>query len=150
MAENIQTYKGEQILLSSGRLVFNSRSESIFITGKQYINLSAGDKVTIDVGTVDSDNEQNMFLVNSPKIQFGLDRYGKPEKVVKSDELKKILIELIDKINNFNQLMSSAAITSPTPIFAGLYMMNASKLTADLLALKAKLDNFKSKITYTI
>lgn len=147
---SVQQYKGEQIQLSSGRLVFNARADSVFISSRQYINLSAGDKVTIDIGIEDSDNEQNMFLVNAPKIQFGLDRFGKPEQVVKSDELKKILIELINKINNFNQLMSSAAITSPTPIFAILYKTNASKLTADLTVLKAKLDNFKSKITYTI
>ena len=65
---DIKTYDGEQIVLSSGRLVFNSRSDSTFISSRQYINLSAGDKVTIDVGPVDSDDEENMFLVNAPRI----------------------------------------------------------------------------------
>ena len=68
MAEIIKGYSGEQIVLSSGRLVFNSRSNDIYLNSKRYINLSAGDKVTIDVGNVDSDNEANMFLVNAPRV----------------------------------------------------------------------------------
>ena len=91
--DDIKSYSGEQIVLSSDRLVFNSRHNDIYLSSKRYINLSAGDKITIDVGETDSDNEQNMFLVNAPKIQFGLDRFGKPEKIVKADELKKILID---------------------------------------------------------
>lgn len=143
-------YLGEQIELSSGQLLFNARSESIFINSAKYISLSAGESIHIDIGPDGKDSEQNQLLVNAPKIQLGLNKYGKPEQVVKSDELKKILIELIDKITNFNQLMATASITSPTPIFAALYTSNAGKLSADLNVLKTKLDNFKSKITYTI
>ena len=47
MAELIKGYSGEQIVLSSGRLVFNSRSNDIYLNSKRYINLSAGDKVSI-------------------------------------------------------------------------------------------------------
>jgi len=152
MAENknIQQYTGEQIVLSSGRLVFNSRSDSTFINSRQYINLSAGEKITIDIGTEDSDNEENMFLVNAPKIQFGLERFGKAEQIVKADELKTILIELMQKIIEFHSLNASAAVLSPTPIYGLAYQANAQKLSGDLLAIQAKLDNFKSKITYTI
>ena len=65
-ANDIKQHTGEQIILSSGRLVLNSRSNDVYLNSKRYINLSAGDKVTIDVGAIDSDNEENMFLVNAP------------------------------------------------------------------------------------
>ena len=55
--KDIKEYAGEQVIISSNRLVFNARKDSILISSNQYINLSAGDKVTIDVGTVDSDSE---------------------------------------------------------------------------------------------
>ena len=56
MTDTINTYKNEQIVLSSGRIVLNSRSNDIFINSKQFINLSSGNKVTIDVGSKDSTN----------------------------------------------------------------------------------------------
>ena len=84
MAELIKGYSGEQIVLSSGRLVFNSRINDIYLNAKRYINFSAGDKVTIDVGNIDSDDEQNMFLVNAPRIQFGLDKNGVAEPIKKT------------------------------------------------------------------
>jgi hypothetical protein len=143
-------YNKEQIILSSGRLILNSRNENILLNSKQYISLSANEGVNIDIGVVDSDNKQNQLLVNAPKIQFGLDRYGVVEPVVKAEELKKIFIELIDNINNFNDIMSNIAIASPTSMFSTLYKINANKLKTSLLLLKTKLNNFKSKITNTI
>jgi hypothetical protein len=150
MPINPSTYKDEQIILSSGRLVFNSRSENILLNSKQYISLSAGEGVNIDIGSVDSDNKQNQLLVNAPRIQFGLDRYGVVEPTVKGEQLRLLLVELINKIVEFNNNMSTIAITSPTAMFGTLYKVNASKLSADLALIIVKLDNFKSKTTFTI
>ena len=63
MTETIKTYNSEQIVLSSGRIVLNSRSNDVFISSKQFINLSSGNKVTIDVGSKDSTNSNNQFLL---------------------------------------------------------------------------------------
>lgn len=143
MAESINTYTGEQIVLSSGRLVFNSRSNDIFISSRRYINLSAGDKVTIDVGEVDSDKEQNMFLVNAPRMQFGLDRYGKPEPITKADQLEAVLKDLIEALNTYSDML---------PAFSGMpsLKMPATFLKGRLSVIKSNFINFKSTKSFTI
>lgn len=141
---NIKTYSGEQILLSSGRLVFNSRSDSIFLTSKQYINLSAGDKVTIDVGNVDSDNEENMFLVNAPRVQFGLDKNGSAEPVVKGEQLDDILTEMMQALADYSDMVTALAISPP------LLASASGFLKGRFQEIKLKLDDFKSPTSFTI
>jgi hypothetical protein len=145
MATNdIKTYSGEQIVLSSGRLVFTSRSNDIYFNSKRYINLSAGDKVTIDVGTIDSDNKQNMFLVNAPKIQLGLERYGVVEPITKANELEKILINLMDAISTYSELVTALASVPPTLFVAEVF------LKGRLAEIKINMNNFKSDKSFTI
>jgi len=145
MAYNdIKTYKGEQIQLSSGRLVFNAKLNDAYINAKRYINLSAGDKVTIDVGNIDSDNEENMFLVNAPKMQLGLDRYGIVEPIVKGEELDKILSQLMEALSEYSTMVATVA---PTPSLAS---MPSQFLNGRLQNIKSQLENFKSTKSFTI
>ncbi len=145
MATNdIKTYSGEQVVLSSGRLVFNSRTNDTFINAKRYINLSAGDKVTVDVGTEDSDNEDNMFLVNAPKMQLGLERYGVVEPIVKGEELDTVLSSLMEALADYSTMV---AATAPTPDLA---QVPSKFLTSRLQTIKSQLENFKSTKSFTI
>jgi len=144
MAEVIKGYSGEQIVLSSGRLVFNSRSNDIYLNSKRYINLSAGDKVTIDVGTVDSDNETNMFLVNAPRVQFGLDKNGSAEPVVKGEQLDEILTEMMQAVSDYSDMVAALAIIPP------LLVIPATFLKGRFQEIKLKLDDFKSPTSFTI
>jgi hypothetical protein len=144
MADLIKGYSGEQIVLSSGRLVFNSRSNDIYLNSKRYINLSAGDKVTIDVGTVDSDNETNMFLVNAPRVQFGLDKNGSAEPVVKGEQLDDILTEMMTALADYSDMVAALAIAPP------LLIIPASFLKGRFQEIKLKLDDFKSPTSFTI
>ena len=147
--KDIKEYSGEQVIISSNRLVFNARKDSILISSNQYINLSAGDKVTIDVGTVDSDDEQNMFLVNAPRVQFGLDSKGKTvEPVAKADALEEVLTELMEVLEKYSEMITSSC----PPFYPGLtaaqvYLTtNFTSIKADL----AEIGNVKSDTTFTI
>lgn len=147
--ETPKEYSGEQIQLSSGRLILNGRSDNVFINAQKYINLSAGEKVTIDVGVEDSDKEQNMFLINAPRMQLGLDINGKPEPITKADELEKILNELIDAITLYSNMVQSAAI-APGPLMAALLSPATTMLRGKLTQVKANMINFKSTKSFTI
>ena len=144
MAELIKGYSGEQIVLSSGRLVFNSRSNDIYLNSKRYINLSAGDKVTIDVGNIDSDNEANMFLVNAPRVQFGLDKNGSAEPVVKGEQLDDILTEMMQALADYSDMVTALAISPP------LLASASGFLKGRFQEIKLKLDDFKSPTSFTI
>jgi hypothetical protein len=146
---SIKTYNKKQIVLQSGRLLFTAVDDSVFINSKQYINLSAGDKVTIDVGNVDSDNEENMFLVNAPRIQFGLDKNGVAEPVVKGKALDEILTELMEAVSLYSDMVQAAALT-PGPIMAAMLGPANSLLKGKFQSIKFKLDTFKSTKSFTI
>jgi len=146
---SIKTYNKKQIVLQSGRLLFTAVDDSVFINSKQYINLSAGDKVTIDVGNVDSDNEENMFLVNAPRIQFGLDKNGVAEPVVKGKALDEILTELMEAISLYSDMVQAAALT-PGPVMASMLGPANLLLKNKFQSIKFKLDTFKSTKSFTI
>jgi hypothetical protein len=144
MGKDINQYTGEQIVLSSGRLVFNSRTNDIYLNGKRYINLSAGDKVTIDVGDIDSDDEMNMFLVNAPRIQFGIDKNGVAEPIVKGEQLDEILSQLMETLAMYSDMVA-ATVAVPSTV-----VTSATFLKGRLQGIKANLENFKSTKSFTI
>jgi hypothetical protein len=144
MGKDINQYKGEQIVLSSGRLVFNARINDVYLNAKRYINFSAGDKVTIDVGNIDSDDEQNMFLVNAPRMQLGIDKNGAAEPIVKGEQLDEIFTQLMDALATYSDLAAKAALVPPTAPIAAAF------LKGRLQGIKANLENFKSTKSFTI
>jgi len=144
MATDINQYTGEQIVLSSGRLVFNSRANDIYLNAKRYINFSAGDKVTIDVGNIDSDDEMNMFLVNAPRMQFGLDKNGVAEPIVKGEQLDEILSQLMETLAMYSDMVA-ATVAVPATVAT-----SATFLKGRLQGIKANLENFKSTKSFTI
>lgn len=151
MAEffDIREYSGKQVIISSKRLVFNSSSDSIILTSGQFINLSAAEKVTIDVGKTDSDNQENIFLVNAPKIQFGLDSKGRAvEPLVKGDSLVRVMNELIEALELYSSL-----VTASVPPFSPLLNVAATTLKGKLSIVKRELGtpgNVISETSYTI
>ena len=144
MGKDINQYKGEQIVLSSGRLVFNARANDVYLNAKRYINFSAGDKVTIDVGNIDSDDEQNMFLVNAPRIQFGLDKNGVAEPIVKGEQLDEILSQLMETLAMYSDMVATTVYVPAT------VSTSATFLKGRLQGIKANLENFKSTKSFTI
>lgn len=147
--KNVKEYAGEQILLSSDRLVFNTRKDDILFSSRKYVNISAGEKITFDVGSIDTDNERNMFLVNAPRIQFGLEIKGKTvEPVTKANALIEVLTELMNALENY----SDAVIASVPPWSASLKIAS-DELKTSIDQVKRNLNetgNVKSDVTFTI
>lgn len=144
MGKDINQYTGEQIVLSSGRLIFNARANDVYLNAKRYINFSAGDKVTIDVGNIDSDDEQNMFLVNAPRMQFGLDKNGVAEPIVKGEQLDEILSQLMEALATYSDMAAVAVAVPETAPIAAKFLQGRFQ------GIKANLENFKSTKSFTI
>jgi hypothetical protein len=151
MAEfkDIREYSGKQIIISSNRLVFNSSKDSIILTSAQFINLSSTEKVTIDVGPTDSTDQNNIFLVNAPKVQFGLNSKGRTvEPIVKGDSLEKTLNDLMSAIEMYSDM-----VTASVPLISPLLAVASTTLKAKLAIVKSELaskGNVKSDTSYTI
>jgi hypothetical protein len=138
---------GDQILISSGRLIFSARnSEMIFYSKKNYGfisdgNLSIDNKLGIDISVNDTINivtngrDINMLSGNG-SIFLGSKENGL-EPLVKGTSLVRLLGELIDTIVAQQYLTPSG----PTKI--------GPENVADFGAIKGKLNSILSKLNQT-
>lgn len=90
-------YLGEQIIITSGRVILNSKDDSVFIFGKKAIGLSSA-------GTINFDSDEEMIF-NGTKIYLGLEA---KEPLVKGEKLKNLLEELLISLNELGNKLTHA------------------------------------------
>jgi len=143
-------FGGKQIILNSDRLIFNTNKNSILMSSPSMIGLSATKEIGLEVpkdsGRVmlgDAGTKRKSHT--SPEDIMGI------EPVLGGDQTMKLFSQLIDAINSFAGVLSSAvagpglpwAPTTLTPINAA-----SSELKASLVALKKRLDEPKSRTVF--
>jgi len=137
--QSIPTYNSPQILLSSGRLVLNSKTDSIILSSPKIIHLSALDSVNID-----SDNK---ITLASKVVNLGSSQAD--QQLVLGNKFMadfKILLELLSTTSN---TLSTLVSTVPgTPLSPSL-TINAINLADKCNKLSVSLDNYLSKTTKT-
>ena len=134
--ESTSEYSNPQVLINSGRLVFNANSDSVLISSAKSINLNSQDSVNID--------SQNVFVVNSPSILLG----GKDatESLLKGDTTIELLSELVGQLNQWMIIFNA----NPSPYLLPL-KVSTTPLISTLTRIKAELETkTKSKVSKTI
>ena len=134
--ESTSEYSDPQVLINSGRLVFNANSDSVLISSAKSINLNSQDSVNID--------SQNVFVVNSPSILLG----GKDatESLLKGDTTIELLSELVGQLNQWMIIFNA----NPSPYLLPL-KVSTTPLISTLTRIKADLETrTKSKVSKTI
>lgn len=140
----IRQYNGNQVILTSDRLIFNTKSDNIFLTAKKDVVLCSGGDVHVNVGV--SGGTSNEFILNSPKIKLGLNGL---QPVPKGDNLNKMLTQLMASLNNLATNLSSATgfgvgtVTTPTINAAGTQMLG------EIENLNSLIKNINSTVTST-
>lgn len=136
--EKPELYKKSQIILNSGRLVFNTYDDHILFSSKKSINLNAINSVNIDT---------KEFIVNSKQIKLG----GKTatEPLLLGNKTVDLMSELLNELVNVLDQLSTLASLPPGVPFVPL---NASSIQASLKlnVLKNKLNELKSKQNTTL
>jgi hypothetical protein len=136
---NPKEYKDNpQIILNSGRLIFNTTQDHILLSSKKSINLNAITSVNID--TPDT-------IIQSNNIYLG----GKDaiEPVLKGDTTDKLLEKLIINLQSFMTACSKQVGVSPGAPLAPLNKV-ASDLVTTLSGLKTNLEGIKSNRVKTV
>jgi hypothetical protein len=131
-------YAGKQIILNSGRLVFNSSIDHILFSSKKSINLNAIEGVNIDTPTVN---------IQSKNIYLGSKNATEP--LLLGNQTINLLNQLISNLEGFAQICSTLVSTPPGTPIAPLNVA-ATQLQGSLNALQANLNNLKSKYNYTV
>ena len=121
-------YKGNQVLINSGRLVFNSKDDDILLSSKNIIGLT-GEYVSID-------GKESLGL-DADKIWLGDKAKIETEPVILGDQLELWLLDLLNALQSFADSAATAATVSQDPI---------PLLNTEGIALKKVLTTLLSKI----
>jgi len=142
-------YQGKQIILDTDRNLTNSREDSLNFAEKGFLFSTNGE---FHINT--SNLSESKFVVNSPKIQLGIDSGGTTTKnpAVKGEELEKILNEILDIIDNMykidllllNPIAPLAGPCAPDAAFPGKTQAAQTRITN----LRQRLKEIKSSKVY--
>ena len=131
-------YAGKQIIINSGRLVFNSTVDHILLSSKKSVNLNAVESVNIDAPTV---------TLQSGKLYLGSKNATEP--LLLGNKTIATLNNLINNLNSFLQICSTVVSTAPgTPIVP--LNLAANQLSSQLKIIQGNLEKLKSTSNFTI
>lgn len=129
-------YKGEHIILNSGRVFINARDDSAFINANKAVSLGSG-------GTINFDS-RDKCIINSPRIDLGL---GALHPVVKGDILERLIVKIARELAKAGGQLQTAVDGHGAPILganrAGTILTRVTK------NIRNELENMNSEITYT-
>jgi len=130
-------FSNSQIILSSGRLLFNSKNDSILLSSYKTINLNSKESVNIDT---------NNFIVNSPKVLLG-DKNA-TESVILGDSFLNDFTQLLNQL--ISLCGSLPSVGTPTPYVPNIAVAATStQLQVTAQSMLNKIESFKSKVSKT-
>ncbi|CAB4125226.1 hypothetical protein UFOVP54_86 [uncultured Caudovirales phage] len=133
-------YVGNQVIINGGRLFFNAKEDSAFISAKESIGLNAR---TLNFDATD------YFCVDSKKIYLGVKARtsNTKEPVVLGTQLENWLTSLLDTLESVAIAMSSASSVTGGPVAT----LNTAgpELQAIIKSLKTQTKLFQSKKVFT-
>ena len=123
-------FAGKQLILNSGRLVFNTTTDHLLLTSKKSINLNAIEGVYLDTPNV---------VLNSTSIKLG--SKDATESLMLGDKTVTLLSDMLDQlisvVNDLGQLAAKPIVGGAAP---------DPKLIATTARAKIKLTNSKNKL----
>ena len=131
-------YAGKQVIINSGRLVFNTTEDHILLSSKKSINLNAIDGVNIDTPSL---------TIQSGNVYLGSKNATEP--VLLGNKTIATLDTLINNLSAFLQVCSTIVSTAPgTPIVP--LNVAATQLSSQLKVIQGNLEKLKSNTSKTV
>lgn len=132
-------YNGEQIILNSGRLLFNSTQDHILLSSKKSINLNTVESVNIDAAT--------QTVIQTPELYLGGIETAQP--VVLGNDLVDLLTKILNDLSFLTgALQNQLGVPVGTPI--GPTNLVAQAINDKIGGYKAELSNILSQTTKTV
>jgi hypothetical protein len=136
--ESPEQFTGKQLIINSGRLVFNTTQDHILFSSAKSINLNGVNGVNIDTP---------VFTIQSRNTYIGSKNATEP--LLLGNRTIETLNNIISNLSGFLQICSSLVSTPPgTPLVP--LNVAATQLNQQLLALQGNLEKLKSKSNFTI
>lgn len=142
MFKPVFPYQGNQLILTSDRVTLHSRTDAIFLFGKQAVSLSSPNTINLDAN-------QGIKLY-SPIVELGPNAKGEGQPVVLGRNLNQQLITLLTQIAQAGMFMSQA---SKTDLAGSMQLIKSAgeilNFEAVRLAQALQTDFILSKNTFT-
>jgi hypothetical protein len=136
--ESPSSYKKDQIILNSGRILLNAKSDSVLIRASKAISLSSA-------GTINFDSD-NSFIVNAPRIDLGLNAV---EPLLKGNTTVDYIKRLIEQFSRLCEILEKlTGAPAGIPIFAVNAVASTIKTT--LTTMLTQIESLKSKQNFTL
>lgn len=130
-------YLGEQIIINSGRVILNSKDDSVFLFGKKAIGFSSA-------GTINFDSDDKIIM-NGPKIYLGL---GAEEPLVKGTQLTIMLKDILESLRVLSAQLSDTKDSNGVSI---TNIITASdSLAKNISRIENRLKDITSNQNYTL
>jgi hypothetical protein len=131
-------FAGEQIILNSGRLLFNTKTDSILFSSKKTINLNSVESINIDSPT---------FVANSKNIFLGDKNATEPVILGNTflNDLKQLLTQLITLSTALQSPIGTPGPSAPNLTIAG----PAQSMVVNAQNMLNRINNYKSKVSKT-
>jgi len=134
-------YLGNQVIISSGRVVTHSKDDFIFLFGKKGVSVSSPSSFTVDA--------EERTIIASPKIELGYQAEAGGESVLLGNSTVEQLSFLLDAIQNFSDALAEISAEEPETAIAKI-VQTATVLSGTAQTVKAQLTNFcLSNTTFT-
>ncbi len=137
-------YSDSQIILTSGRLLFNSYDDSILLSSNDSINLNAQETVNVD-----AEESFSVSVGKEGEILLGSNDFGIIEPVILGDkflsDVEALANILVDLGNNFelNPMLTSDETSNAALLNIG------GELKQSALNILNNIENYKSKVTFS-
>jgi hypothetical protein len=136
-------YSGKQIIIDSGRLIFNSYSDHILFSSANSINLNSQKSINVDT---------KKLIVQADNIYLGVESLATEPLLLGNstvDLLKNLLAALNDLANTLKTAQTAPAVPY-TPASLTSINLAATFLSAKLEVLNKQLDTLTSKRNFTL
>jgi hypothetical protein len=130
------TYNGNQIILNSGRLLFNSKDDSILLSSFKTINLNSKDSINLDSPET---------IIQSKKVLLG-DKYA-TEPVILGDKFLTDFKDLCNKIVSLSNALATPIGSGPPYAINGAIPAPATQTLASAQKMIGRIEQYKSKIS---
>ena len=111
LPETVGTYSEEQIILNSGRLVFNAKTDSIILSAEKSIHFTSDTSVNVDAA--------NQIAFVAPKVYLGSTTGAdgiELQSVVKGENLNTVLGDIATFLGTLEIAFSTAIDSNGAPI----------------------------------
>lgn len=142
----IRKYNGNQVILTSDRLIFNAKDDNIFITARKDLAISVGGSVHINVGPSSGGSSSNVYLLNAPRIQLGL---GSVQPVPKGDDLVNVINKTLQALNKLASSLTSAVGVGVGTVNEATVNAAGAQLQGDISNITGLVKKINSTVTFT-